>query len=607
MKRVDFGAAVFSEADELIGTVYVDDKARVNWRDKAIAAEMKSLEAKFPGKQVNRVGRTRDESVWLISVSADTEPGETYVYVPKTKKLTLQFKIREKLPRASLALMKPVRYKSSDGLEIPAYLTLPKGGPAKNLPAVMFVHGGPWARDGWGYNTMHQFLANRGYAVLSMNFRGSTGFGKQFLNAGNNEWGQKMQDDITWGVKYLVNEGIADPKKVAIMGGSYGGYATLAGVAFTPDVYAAGFSIVGPSNLQTLLDSIPPYWEAGRVIMYKRMGDPRTEEGKKQMARQSPLHSANKIRTPLVVVQGANDPRVKQAESDQIVIALRDRKFPVKYLVAGDEGHGFAKPINNLAMMVAAERFFQQYLGGRSQPDLPEDVAKKLDELTVDPAKVTLAKKIEVSQSNAPRPVRGLAAGTYQYNATIEAGTQKVNLAMSAEIKQGPDGWSVTEKMTTPGGEMMDNALLDTATLALRKRNVKQGPVAIEMTATDEKVMGTFTMGGNTKTIDSATGGPLIGEVAPGFTLGALPLAEGYETAFRGYDLMQMKPKVTAAKVVAVEKVMVPAGEFETFKVEAKSDQGTITYWIDKEGRKLVKMSASLPQMGGAKLTTELK
>ena len=281
--------------------------------------------------------------------------------------------------------MTAIRYPSSDGLEIPAYLTLPKGVPAKNLPLVVVPHGGPWARDVWGYDPLSQFLANRGYAVLQPNFRGSTGFGKRFLDAGNRQWGDRMQDDITWGVKYLVARGTVDAKRVGILGGSYGGYATLAGVAFTPDVYAAAVSIVGPSNLLTLLNSIPPYWEAGRKVFHERMGDPNTPEGKTQLERQSPLNSASKIRTPLMVVQGANDPRVNKRESDQIVVALRDRKFPVEYLVAPDEGHGFANPVNNMAAFAAAERFLAKYLGGRFQETMPPEVAARLGKIRVDP------------------------------------------------------------------------------------------------------------------------------------------------------------------------------------------------------------------------------
>jgi len=287
--------------------------------------------------------------------------------------------------------MKAVRYKSSDGLEIPAYLTLPKGLEPKNLPVVVFPHGGPWGRDSWGYSSYTQFLSNRGYAVLSPNFRSSTGYGKKFLNAGNNQWGDKMQDDITWGVKYLISQGIADSTKIGIMGGSYGGYAVLAGLAFTPDVYACGVSIVGPSNLITLLNSIPPYWEAGRKIFHVRMGDPTNPEGKAQLERQSPLNSANKIKAALLVVQGANDPRVNKAESDQIVIALRDRGFPVEYIVAPDEGHGFARPVNNMSMLASAEKFLAKHLGGRFQESMKPEVAKRVQEITVDVKTVQLA------------------------------------------------------------------------------------------------------------------------------------------------------------------------------------------------------------------------
>ena len=274
---------------------------------------------------------------------------------------------RPELPVEHMANMQAVRYTARDGLEIPAYLTLPKGVEPTNLPVVIFPHGGPWARDEYGYSSFAQFLANRGYAVLQPNFRGSTGYGKAFLNAGNKQWGTgAMQHDITDGVQYLIDEGIADPERVAIMGGSYGGYATLAGVTFTPDLYAAAVDIVGPSNLITLLESIPPYWEAGRVIFHERMGDPTTEAGRAQLEAQSPLNFADRITTPLLVIQGANDPRVKQREADQIVVALRDRDYPVEYLVAPDEGHGFRGEENRMAMMVSIEDFLAEHLGGRA-------------------------------------------------------------------------------------------------------------------------------------------------------------------------------------------------------------------------------------------------
>ncbi len=310
-KRVDLLAALFSDlTNEMQATIYIDDKLRFSWKDKSLEADYSRIKKQLGDKQINFGSRTKDETRWLVIASSDTEPGETYLFDTRTKKLTLQYRIREKLPREYMAKVEPVRYESSDGLEIPAYLTLPKGVEPKNLPLIVVPHGGPWGRDMWGFNGMGQFLANRGYAVLQPNFRASTGYGKEFLNAGNRQWGDKMQDDITWGVKYLVKRGIADPKRVGIMGGSYGGYATLAGVAFTPDVYAAAVAIVAPSNLITLMESIPPYWEAGRKQFHVRMGDPGTPEGKKQLERQSPLNSASKIKTPLMVVQGANDPRV---------------------------------------------------------------------------------------------------------------------------------------------------------------------------------------------------------------------------------------------------------------------------------------------------------
>ncbi|MFD1466801.1 S9 family peptidase [Hymenobacter caeli] len=392
LHRVDAGELVLSEkTHEPIYLDYTDDRLRRTWLDKGFEKDFKTVAAQLPGLDVRPMSNTTDERLWLLDATDATHPGAAYLFDRQTKQLTEQYQTRPKLPGADLAPMTVVRYKSSDGLEIPAYLTLPKGVPAKGLPVVIFPHGGPWSRTEYGFSAYHQFLANRGYAVLSPNFRASTGYGKKFLNAGNNEWGQKMQDDLTWGVKYLVAQGLADPKRVGIMGGSYGGYATLAGVAFTPDVYAGAVAIVAPSNLITLLKSIPPYWEPIRKQFYERMGDPTTEAGRAQLVRQSPLTSANKIKTPLMVVQGLNDPRVNKAEADQIVVALRDRNYPVQYLLAPDEGHGFARPVNNLAMLAAAEKFLAEYLHGRYQASMSPAVAQRLAEITVDPKTVVLA------------------------------------------------------------------------------------------------------------------------------------------------------------------------------------------------------------------------
>ncbi len=387
--RVDLLDHKVSEVDHrVLFTDYEDDTVRRYFKDKAFEKDYRWLESQLQGLEVTFGAASKDENLWIVNAYSDVEPGIAYVWNRKARTLALQYRIREDLPRDALSPRKPYHYRSSDGLDIPAYLTLPKGLAAQKLPLIVFPHGGPWARDSWGYDTYAQYLSNRGYAVLQPNFRGSTSYGKRFLNAGNGEWGRKMQDDLTWGVKSLVASGIVDRARAGIAGGSYGGYATLAGVAFTPDVYAAAVAIVAPSNLITLLDAIPPYWEAGRKQMYTRMADPTTSQGKALLVAESPLTQAKSIVTPLLVVQGKNDPRVNIRESDQIVAAVRDNGKPVEYLVAPDEGHGFARPINNLAMVTAMEIFFARHLGGRHQEEVPPDVAAKLKDITVDPKTV---------------------------------------------------------------------------------------------------------------------------------------------------------------------------------------------------------------------------
>ena len=388
--RVDLRDVTLSEVDyRLLFTTYEDSRPRRYFRDAAFEREYRWVTTQLPGKEINFGSHSQDENLWMLTAYSDTDPGTTYLWDRRAKTLTLQYLIREELKREYLSARQPYLFTSSDGLAIPGYLTLPKGLPAKNLPLVVWPHGGPWARDTYGYDRFAQFLANRGYAVLQPNFRASTGYGKRFLNAGNGEWGRKMQDDLTWGVKALVQAGTVDARRVGIGGGSYGGYATLAGVAFTPTVYAAAVAYVPPSNLITLLDAIPPYWEAGRRQLYARMADPTTPAGKALLIAESPLTRAQDIITPLLVVQGRNDPRVNIRESNQIVAAVRDHGKPVEYLVAPDEGHGFQRPINNLAMVTAMEAFYAHYLGGREQQEIPPDVAERLAVLRVDPKTVS--------------------------------------------------------------------------------------------------------------------------------------------------------------------------------------------------------------------------
>lgn len=611
MKRVDFGNANFSEvSDELISTSYEDERQRIYWKDKSFEADYKLLQKNLPGKEIAFVNGTKDERLFLIVANSDTEPGERYLFDRNTKKLTLQYRIRERLNRDYLAPMTAVRYKSSDGLEIPAYLTLPKGVPAKNLPAIVLPHGGPWGRDSWGYNGLVQFLVNRGYAVLSPNFRASTGYGKKFLDAGNKQWGDKMQDDVTWGVKYLVAEGIADPKRVGIMGGSYGGYATLAGVTFTPDIYAAAVDIVGPSNLITLLESIPPYWESIRKLFYARMGDPATPDGKAQLERQSPLNQSSKIKTPLLVIQGANDPRVNKREADQIVIALRERNYPVEYLVAPDEGHGFARPINNMAMFATTEKFLAKYLGGRYQESMTPEIAQRLKEISVDVKTVTLPKKTAPVAEAAPKPATDLQVRTADYKASIVFGGQTIPLTIKTEVKDAGASWLVTETATTPQGDIVDISTIQKGTLLLTHRSIKQGPMSIELEVKDNKASGTMSMNGQDRPIAVDLGGALFADGAGTYdVIGALPLAAGYSVGFRNLDVQKQKLQLKQLKVVGTESVTVPAGTFDAYKVEVTSpdnDADKTTVWIAKDSRKVLKISAVLTQLNGAILTSEL-
>ena len=332
----------------------------------AVKADLAFLKAQNKG-EFSIGSRTDADDKWLVTFDPVDAPVATYVYDRKAKALTQLYVTRPELVGAPLVAMEPVEIKARDGLTLVSYLTKPKGATGP-VPMVLFVHGGPWARDGYGYNGYHQWLANRGYAVLSVNYRGSTGFGKNFVSAGDLQWGRKMHEDLIDAVDWAVKQGVTAKDKVAIMGGSYGGYATLAGLTFTPDAFACGVDIVGPSNLFTLLKTIPPYWEAGKQQFYKRMGDPTTETGRALLKERSPLTFVDRIKKPLLIGQGANDPRVNVAESDQIVAAMAAKNIPVTYVVFPDEGHGFARPVNNIAFNAVAENFLAPCLGGRAEP-----------------------------------------------------------------------------------------------------------------------------------------------------------------------------------------------------------------------------------------------
>ena len=316
--------------------------------------------------------RSTDNNTWILAYDSPKEYLKYYKYDREAKNAEHLVSSKPEFDNVALANMYPIEIESRDGLKLVSYLTIPReldvdGRTSKPAPTVLLVHGGPWGRDTFGFNGLHQWLANRGYVVLSTNFRGSTGFGKDFVNIAAEEWAGKMHDDLIDAVNWMVEEKIADKEKVAIMGGSYGGYATLVGLTFTPDVFACGVDIVGPSNLNTLLNTIPPYWKSFRDVFVQHIGNPDTEEGAALLADRSPLNRVDSIVKPLLIGQGANDPRVKQAEADQIVKAMNEKQIPVTYVLYPDEGHGFARPENNLSFFAVSEAFLAQHIGGRYQ------------------------------------------------------------------------------------------------------------------------------------------------------------------------------------------------------------------------------------------------
>lgn len=363
--KVDLGRVFIDPITHNILGVSIDyTKMEVIILDGSIKSDYEYLKSVAEG-QFYVVNANKDNTKWIVAYMLDTKPLSYYTYDRETKKADFLFTHQPEMEKYKLAQMKPVVITSRDGLEMVCYLTLPVGVEAKNLPMILYPHGGPWHRDRWGLNGTAQWLANRGYAVLQVNFRGSTGYGKKFLNAGNGEWGGKMQDDLTDAVKWAIKEGVADPKKVGIMGGSYGGYATLAGLTFTPDLYAVGVDIVGVAHMKTFFKTIPAYWATFKKTLVLRVGD--VENDEELNKKMSPYHHADKIKVPLLIAQGKNDPRVNFEESNQMVEAMRKNNLPVTYVVYPDEGHGFARPENRLDFYGRTELFLKQYLGGRAQ------------------------------------------------------------------------------------------------------------------------------------------------------------------------------------------------------------------------------------------------
>lgn len=361
--EVDVSGILYNaDQDKLLYGAYITDKTNYQFFDEDFEKLFRKIQNKLgvPESELGINDYNKEMTKFIVSVSSDTVYGQYYYYDSTTDELKELATLSPWLNPEELAEMHPISYKSRDGLTINGYLTLPKNKEAKNLPLIVNPHGGPWARDMWGFNPEVQLLANRGYAVLQVNFRSSTGYGKEFLQAGNKQWGLKIQDDITDGVQWAIDQGIADPERIGIYGASFGGYATLAGITYTPDLYAAAVDYVGVSNIFTLLNTIPPYWETMRDMFYERVGHP--EKDKELLTAVSPIFHADKIKTPLFVAQGANDPRVNKAESDQIVEALRARGVDVEYMLKDNEGHGFANEENRIEFYNAMVKFFDSHL-----------------------------------------------------------------------------------------------------------------------------------------------------------------------------------------------------------------------------------------------------
>jgi dipeptidyl aminopeptidase/acylaminoacyl peptidase len=361
--QYDVGGVVLHPDTRVLQAVIIT-RDRTSWQffDPEFEKDFNRLTDIHPG-EISVVGRDREDKVWLVSFYNDINTTHSYLYDRQSREARFLFASQPELDSYSLSPMQPIEIPARDGLTLRGYLSLPVGREPTSLPLILNVHGGPWGRDTWGMNPEAQWFSNRGYATLQINFRGSTGYGKNFLNAGNREWGAAMHDDLVDSVEWAVAKGIADPKRVAIYGGSYGGYAALVGATFTPDLFCCAVDIVGPSNLASLISTIPPYWHAMKSLFYLRVGDPDTEA--EFLASRSPLTYVDRIKIPILIAQGANDPRVKQAESDQIVEAMRAKGIPYEYMVFEDEGHGFARPENRLKFYAAAERFLAKHLGGR--------------------------------------------------------------------------------------------------------------------------------------------------------------------------------------------------------------------------------------------------
>lgn len=600
-KAVDFGGAIFSDiTDSLLATVYVADTVRIYPKTERFArdvANVKRLHDGAPGV----TSMTRDEMKWIVSFDSPTDPGATYLYDRSTGRARFLFRPRPWLVPRQLAPMRPISYRAADGLTIHGYLTAPVGVPTRNLPLVLVVHGGPWARDTWGYDAEAQLLANRGYAVLQINYRGSTGYGKAFYNAAVKEWAGKMHTDLIDGVRWAINEGIADSTKVAIYGGSYGGYATLVGLTFTPEVFACGVDYVGPSSLVTLIESFPPYWKPFlEGSFYRHVGNPSVPADVEDMKKRSPLFLVDKIEDPLLIVQGANDPRVTKREADQMAIALRDRGVKVRYLLAPNEGHGFLNADNRLALYRAMEVFFKDCLGGRAQASVAPAIEQHIAKLTVNVDALELAPR----ETEPTAMLAGDAAistaklgpeTTTRRMVLVQAGQERevgsIRTEMTTIDVNGRPAFLRVQTLTSPMmGTGVDSVVIDRATLAPIRHRSTNARRTMALDYRNDSVVGSVTpAGGSAQAIAARADTALFDANVVDLILRSLPLSEDYAVRHpvylhEGGGKVWVTSRVTGSEQVAGESgVMVDA-----WVVESKMGGQTFRHWIAKESREVL-------------------
>ncbi|MFI5154116.1 MAG: prolyl oligopeptidase family serine peptidase [Chitinophagales bacterium] len=605
LNKVDLGRVLLGDSThDLLFTSYFDDNLRVYWKDSSYQQDELFLRSKFPDRQIAFQQSSTNEQRYLITISADDKLPQVYSFDRDTKSLILQYTEYSRLKPFENALSKiqPETYQSSDGMNIGAYLSMPKGYPSKNLPLIVMPHDGPWSRDYRGFNHIVQWLNSRGYAVLQMNYRGSSGFGKKFLNAGNRQWGLLMQDDITWGINDLIGRGIADPRRIAIMGNGYGGYAALAGLAFTSDIYTAAVAIDGPSNLITLIGSIPANWNKSKRIFAERVGDDSRHDGRIKLERTSPLFADSAIKSPLLMIQDRYRSRIAKIESDQLVIDLRDSGRKVEYLDISEESQNASRTSNQSVAFARAESFLGKNLHARYQESVRPDVARRLQEITVDIAALTpgIAKVFSPLQK-FDAPGADLNQGSYTYGVMADLRNRRIPLNMTRTIVDDSLNWIVTDKITGQMGEQTDEAVYQKGSLIPVSRKTTQRNATNEYDYFGNDIRANL----SGKTVNSSIEGAYLHDGAGiDMLIARMPLKEGFESAFNlvGDD---GKPKLYQLKVLGMEKM----NGANCYKVQLTNvDNTTINtlMWISPSQKMAYRIVVPLAALPGAKMTIDL-